>query len=241
VILLVLNIKNIYLLISLLFIISLSSGCLETPQASPAVIDDNALLAYGWSQVSIEENSLEQTVTDSTSIVLNSTTVKYHNDRLSEDISKQVSDFQESNKLPLSIPIPENLSAQIITYRLSLPSGAKLPTGLVSKIMEKKIGEIEDGSDIENLQEKTSRNLILADGTETMVKIFSASGNSTDSGMRMLGFVTAFENEDTSTIVMGLVPDGEYRIEVWPINDTLFSIDGESELDEMLELVRTIE
>gem|GEM_PF-3490966 len=234
-------IKKNYFLISLLLIISLSSGCLETPQATPAAIDENALLAYGWSQVSIEENSFEQIVTDSTSIVLNSTTVKYHNDRLSEDISKQVSDFQESNNLPVSIILPENLSAQIITYRLSLPSGAKLPTGLVSKIMEKKIAEIEDDGEVENLQETTSRNLTLADGTETMVKIFSASGNSTDSGMRMLGFVTAFENEDTSTIIMGLVPDGEYRVEVWPINDTLFSIDGESELDEMLELVSTIE
>ncbi|WP_319507812.1 hypothetical protein [uncultured Methanolobus sp.] len=234
-------IKKNYFLISLLFIISLSSGCLETPQATPAAIDENALLAYGWSQVSIEENSFEQIVTDSTSIVLNSTTVKYHNDRLSEDISKQVSDFQESNNLPISIMLPENLSAQIITYRLSLPSGAKLPTGLVSKIMEKKIAEIEDDGEVENLQETTSRNLTLADGTETMVKVFSASGNTTDSGMRMLGFVTAFENEDTSTIVVGLVPDGEYRVEVWPINDTLFSIDGESELDEMLELVSTIE
>jgi hypothetical protein len=241
VILLVPIIKKNYFLISLLLIISLSSGCLETPQATPAAIDENALLAYGWSQVSIEENSFEQIVTDSTSIVLNSTTVKYHNDRLSEDISKQVSDFQESNNLPISIMLPENLSAQIITYRLSLPSGAKLPTGLVSKIMEKKIAEIENAGEVENLQETTSRNLTLADGTETMVKIFSASGNSTDSGMRMLGFVTAFENEDTSTIVMGLVPDGEYRVEVWPINDTLFSIDGESELDEMLELVSTIE
>jgi len=241
VILLVPIIKKNYFLISLLLIISLSSGCLETPQATPAAIDENALLAYGWSQVSIEENSFEQIVTDSTSIVLNSTTVKYHNDRLSEDISKQVSDFQESNNLPVSIILPENLSAQIITYRLSLPSGAKLPTGLVSKIMEKKIAEIEDDGEVENLQETTSRNLTLADGTETMVKIFSASGNSTDSGMRMLGFVTAFENEDTSTIIMGLVPDGEYRVEVWPINDTLFSIDGESELDEMLELVSTIE
>ncbi len=240
-ILLVPIIKKNYFLISLLLIISLSSGCLETPQATPAAIDENALLAYGWSQVSIEENSFEQIVTDSTSIVLNSTTVKYHNDRLSEDISKQVSDFQESNNLPVSIILPENLSAQIITYRLSLPSGAKLPTGLVSKIMEKKIAEIEDDGEVENLQETTSRNLTLADGTETMVKIFSASGNSTDSGMRMLGFVTAFENEDTSTIIMGLVPDGEYRVEVWPINDTLFSIDGESELDEMLELVSTIE
>ncbi|WP_094228480.1 hypothetical protein [Methanolobus psychrotolerans] len=219
----------------------MSSGCLETPQATPAAIDEDALLAYGWSQVSIEENSFEQAVTDSTSIFLNSTTVKYHNDRLSEDISKQVSDFKESNSLPVSIMIPENLSAQLITYRLSLPSGIKLPTGLVSKIMEQKIDEIEANNDVGKQQESTTRKLVLADGTETIVKIFSASGNSTESGMRMLGFVTAFENEDTSTIVVGFVPDGEYRVEVWPVNETLFSIDGNRELDEMLELLSTIE
>jgi hypothetical protein len=59
--------------------------------------------------------------------------------------------------------------------------------------------------------------------------------------MRMLGFVTAFENEDTSTIVMGVVPDGEYNVDAGIVNGTLFSIDGNSELDEMLELVSTIE
>ncbi|WP_342304790.1 hypothetical protein [Methanolobus sp. ZRKC5] len=237
----VLNIKKTHLLISLLLIISLSSGCLETPQATPAAIDENALLAYGWSQLSIEENSLEQTITDSTSIILNSTTVKYHNDRLTADINEQVLDFKESNNLPVSIDIPESLSAQIITYRLSLPSGAKLPTELVSKIMESKIDEMEANNDVTNVEETSTKKLILDDGTETIVKIFSAAGNSTDSGMRMLGFVTAFENGDTSTIVIGVVPNGEYNIDAGIVNGTLFSIDGNSELDEMLELVSTIE
>lgn len=219
----------------------MSSGCLETPQATPAAIDENALLAYGWSQLSIEEKSLEQTVTDSASIILNSTTVKYHNDRLTADINEQVLYFKESNNLPVSIDIPETLSAQIITYRLSLPSGAKLPTELVSKIMENKIDEMEASNDVTSVEETSTKKLVLNDGTETIVKIFSAAGNSTDSGMRMLGFVTAFENEDTSTIVIGIVPDGEYNIDAGIVNGTLFSIDGNSELDEMLELVSTIE
>lgn len=238
---LVLNIKKNYIVISFVLIISLSSGCLETPQASPASIDENALLAYGWSQISIEENSLEQTITDSTSITLNSTTVKYQNDRLRADINKQALDFKEENKLPFSIDVPESLNAQINTYRLSLPSGAKLPTGLVSKIMESKIDEMEANNDVGSVEETSTKKLILNDGTEVIVKIFSAAGNSTDSGMRILGFVTAFENEDTSTIVMGVVPDGEYNIDAGIINGTLFSIDGNSELDEMLELVSTIE
>ncbi len=238
---LVLTIKKNYIVISFVLIISLSSGCLETPQASPASIDENALLVYGWSQISIEENSLEQTVTDSTSTILSSTTVKYQNDRLRADINKQALDFKEENKLPFSIDVPESLNGQIITYRLSLPSGAKLPTGLVSKIMESKIDEMEANNDVSSVEETSTRKIILNDGTEVIVKIFSAAGNSTDSGMRILGFVTAFENEDTSTIVMGVVPDGDYKIDAGIVNGTLFSIDGNSELDEMLELVSTIQ
>lgn len=241
---LVLNLKRVILLISLSFIISLltmSSGCLETPEASAANIDENALSSYGWSQISVEEKTFEQALTNSTSISFNSITTKYHNDRLTNDVNEQALRFKEKNNLPVSIDIPESLSAQIVTYRLTLPSGAKLPTELVSRIMESKIDELEENNDLENTQQTTTRTIVLNDGTKTVVKIFTASGNSTDTGMRMMGFVTAFEGDDTSTVVMGFVPDGEYNIESSIVNGTLFSVDGESEIDEMLELVRTIE
>lgn len=237
----VLKTKKVICLVSLSFMLIFISGCLETPQVSPASIDENVLNAYGWSLVSTEEKSFEQEITNSTSIVLNSSTLKYHNDRLSSDLNEQALLFKEENKLPVSIDIPDSLSAQIITYRLSLPSGATLPTGIVNMIMERKINEIETSNDLASAQETSTRKLVLDDGTETVVKIFSASGNSTDTGMRMMGFVAAFENEDSSTIVMGFVPDGEYTIQSGPVNGTLFSINGESEIDEMLELISTIE
>jgi hypothetical protein len=217
------------------------SGCLETAQTTPATIDDAALEAYGWSQISMEEKSLEQNITETTSIVFNSATVKYHNDRLTSDINEQVLEFKEDNNLPVSIDIPESLSAQITTYRLSLPSGAQLPTELVSKIMDSRMNEIRENNDIENTQESSTRTITLDDGTETVVKIFTASGNSTESGMKMMGFFTSFSNDESSTFVMGFVPDGAYTVDAGIINGTVFSIDGENEIDEMLQLVSTIE
>ncbi|MDG6243744.1 MAG: hypothetical protein QCH31_05030 [Methanolobus sp.] len=216
-------------------------GCLETPVVSPATIDENALLANGWTQVSLEERSFEQNISNSTSVVLNSATVKYHNERLVSEINEQIIEFKENNNMPVSIDLPESMSASIVTYRLSFPSGVKLPTGIVNKIMEKKIDEIEADNNVEDMQESTTRKIRLSDGTETIVRIFSASGNSTDSGMRIMGFVTAFVNDGSSTIVMGFVPDGEYHVELGPVNGTLFYIDGNKEINEMLELVSTIE
>ncbi len=235
------GVKKITFVLSLLFLICLISGCLETPRAQPATIDENALEEYGWSLISTEENSFEQAITESTSIVLNSTTVKYNNDRMTSEINEQVTEFRQNNNLPVSLEVPESLSARIITYRLSLPSGAKLPTEIISKIMDNKVSEIESSNDIQSTQETNTRKLTMADGTETVVKIFTSAGNSTNTGMKMMGFVTAFESEDSSTVVMGFVPDGEYRIENGIINGTLFSIDGDSKIDEMLELVSTIE
>ncbi|MEZ5335198.1 MAG: hypothetical protein R2741_08170 [Methanolobus sp.] len=235
------NIKRVLYFIAFTLIFAMFSGCLETPQVSPATIDENALTAYGWSQVSLEVKSLEQEITNSTTIVLNSSTAKYHNDRLSSDINEQTLQFKEENNLPVTIDIPDSLSAQIVTYRLSLPSGATLPTGIVNKIMERKIAEIESSNDLGTTQETSTRKLLLDDGTETVVQIFSSSANSTDTGMKMMGFVAAFEDEESSTIVMGFVPDGEYNIESGPVNGTLFSIDGNNEIDEMLELVSTID
>lgn len=235
------DIKRRFYTGTFLLLIMLICGCLETPQVSPATIDENILETYGWSMVSIEEKSFEQQITNSTSIALNSSTVKYHNDRLSSELDEQVLQFSKKYSIPMTISLPDTMSAQIVTYRLSLPSGASLPSGLVSKIMDSKIDEIETSDDVENIQQTNTRNLILNDGTKTVVKIFSASSNSTGSGMKMMGFVTAFENDDSSTIVVGYVPDGEYTVNIGSINDTVFSINGESEIDEMLELVSTIE
>jgi hypothetical protein len=225
----------------LLATIILISGCLETPEAKPAIIDANALSAYGWSQISVEEKTFEQEITESNTLTISSATVEYYNDRLMNDINEQALQFTEENNIPVPIEMPSGMTAHIITYRLSLPAGATLPTELVSEIREKMVTDLKEGNDLENIQEKTSRKIVLNDGTEAVVKIFSGSGNSTDTGLRMMGFVTAFEGEDTNTFVMGFVPDGDHRIENGIVNATLFSIDGESEIDEMLELVSTIE
>jgi hypothetical protein len=233
--------KRLFTLITILFTALLISGCLETAQTVPATINDAALEAYGWSQVSLEEKSLEQNITESTTIVFNSTTVKYHNDRLTSDLNEQALEFKEENNLPVSIEIPESLSAQIITYRLSLPSGAQLPSELVSKIVDSRMSEIQESNDIESTQESYTRTITLVDGSEAVVKIFTSSSNTTDSGMKMMGFFTTFSNDESSTIVMGLVPDGAYTVDAGIINGTVFSIDGESEIDEMLKLVSTIE
>jgi len=232
---------NIIFLLIILFLFLPGSGCLEASSVKPAIIDENALIAYGWSQVSIEEGSFSQVISSSTTITINSSTVKYRNDRLSKEVNEQILEFKESSKVPIPLEVPQNLSAQIITYRISLPMGITVPERVISRIMEGKINEIEQSNNIENLQDTTTKILVLADGTETFVKMFSASGNSTDKGLSMLGFVTAFESEGSSTIVFGLVPNGSYTIDAGPVNGTLFHIDGHSERNQMLQLVSTVE
>ncbi|WP_340818434.1 hypothetical protein [Methanolobus sp. WCC4] len=239
-----LNLKRATLIISLSFIVSLiiiGSGCLETPEATPATIDENALTAYGWSQVGIEEKSFEQELTDSKSLTISSVTVEYYNDRLMNDINEQALSFAEENNIPFETGMPASMTAHMVTYRLTLPSGAKLPTDLMSDITERMVNDMKEGNGIEDIEDTKTRTIILNDGTEASVRIFTGSGNSTDTDLRMIGFVTAFEGENTNTFVMGFTPDGEHRIEAGIVDGTLFSVDGESELDEMLELVSTIE
>jgi hypothetical protein len=103
------------------------------------------------------------------------------------------------------------------------------------------MNEIQESNDIENIQEASTRTITLADGSEAVVKIFTSSANSTASEMKMMGFFTTFSNEGSSTVVIGFVPDGAYTVDAGIINGTVFSIDGENEIDEMLELVSTIE
>ncbi|MDW7733117.1 MAG: hypothetical protein SCH66_11915 [Methanolobus sp.] len=224
-----------------ILLIASSMGCMETPAASPALISDNTLAKYGWSQEEdIEYNTLRQSISDSASISFNSTVVKYRNDRLAADITEQANNFKESYNLPFDPEIPM-MDAWISTNRITLPAGATIPTELISKITDSGVNEMSEQNNVGSFSKIETRQLTMKDGSVVSVSIYSSSVPSQNSSLNILGVVTAFGNDDSSTIVLGMTPNGSLPVNIGDTEADLFSIDGNREIEEMLELISTIE
>lgn len=224
-----------------LLLVATSMGCMETPAASPALLDENLLEEYGWVQdADVEYNTFQQNISDSNSISFSSTVVRYKNERLAADITGQTKDFKETWNIPFDPGIPM-MDAWISTRRITLPSGATLPTGLVSKMTDSSVSDMSQQNNIRSFSKIETRELTMKDGSIVSVSIYSGSVPSQNSSLSVLAVVAAFGDEDSSTIVMGMAPDGSLPVRVGNVEADLFSIDGRREIEEMLELIATIE
>ena len=233
--------KRSSIVIISIFLLSASLGCLETPVATPALIDEAALTSYGWSQTEdIEYNTFEQEFSNGTSLKFNSTKVTYQNDRLIADIEKQTGEFKEEYMLPSDIQIP-TITAQIITNRIALPGNVSIPSEMISGIVDSSVEDINKQNSIEKFNESNKIQLTSNTGARIYLSTFTGARNAENSSISMLGFVAIIEDEEFSTIIYGMTPNGTLPVKVGPLEANLFSIDGEKELAEMIELVKSIE
>ncbi|TGC08751.1 hypothetical protein CUN85_08770 [Methanolobus halotolerans] len=214
---------------------------METPAASPALIDETTLENHGWSQEGeIEYSTLQQSISDSSSISFNSTFVKYRNERLTSDIIDQTNSFKDAYNIPFDSEFPK-MDAWISTNRITLPGGAKLPIDMISKMTNRSFNDMSEQNNIRNFSKIETRELVMKEGSVIYVSIYSGSASAQNSSLNVLGLVAAFGNEDSSTIVIGMTPNGSLPVNIGPVEADLFTIDGNKEIEEMLELIATIE
>jgi PIN domain nuclease of toxin-antitoxin system len=229
------------MIVLLILSFSAMTGCVETPAASPALVDEDALKSYGWSQTGTEEHrTREQKISDSASISINSTVVKYRNDRLEKDIQEQVSDFKSEYKIPVNIEVPP-ITSEIHTNRVTFPAGVKLPNDIITRIMESNANELSSENNIEDFRTTGTRQVTLQDGLTVPVYIYSGTRGSGSDGLSVIGIVAAYENQGSNTVITGIIPNGSMSVSLGPVNGTLFTIDGERELEEVLRLISTIQ
>ncbi|WP_292463916.1 hypothetical protein [Methanolobus sp.] len=230
------------ILVTLMIMSSLSiTGCIDTPDALPAFVDENALDSYGWSQIeAVEYRTFEQKISNSTSVSINSTVVKYRNDRLAEDIEKQISDFKNDHNLPVNIEVP-SITSEIHTSRITFPAGVKLPNDIINRIVESSVKDLSSDNNIEDLKATSTRQITLQSGLKVPVYIHSGATGSGSGGLSVIAVVAAYEDEDSSTIITGIIPNGSMSVNMGPVSGNLFTIDGERELEEVLRLISNIQ
>lgn len=229
------------LTVLLIVTFSSTSGCIDTPAAPAAFADKNALDSYGWSQVgTVEQKTIEQKITTSTSISVNSTVVKYRNDRLEKDIDNQIQEFRDQHRLPDSFGVPY-ITSEVQVNRITLPAGARLPSDMMNRILESKSREMSSENNIDDLRSSGTRQITLKSGLTVPVHTYEGTRGSGNESLGVIGIIAAYESEESSTIITGIVPNGSMSVNLGPVNGTLYTIDGERELEEMLKLISTIQ
>ncbi|WP_256623150.1 hypothetical protein [Methanolobus chelungpuianus] len=229
------------LTVFLLLTFSSTSGCIDTPAAPAAFADKNALDSYGWSQVgTVEQRTIEQKITTSTSVSFNSTIVKYRNDRLEKDIESQVQEFRDQYRLPDSFEAPY-ITSEVQVNRITLPAGVRLPGDMMNRILESKSKEMSSENNIDGLRSSGTRQITLKNGLTVPVYTYEGNRGSGNESLGVIAIITAYESEESSTIITGIVPNGSMSVSLGPVNGTLYTIDGERELQEMLKLISTIQ
>lgn len=217
-----------------------TTGCMETPDVSPAFLDDEALNVHGWSKIGdVEYRTIEQKISDHTSINISVATVKYRNDRLTHDIEEQISEFNNISKLPLKIKVPKT-SSEVYTNRLTFPAGVKMPTSVISKLVESYKDELSTKNGINDTKMTGTRQITLADGISVPVHIYSGTWGEESNRLNVIGFVAAYESKNSNTIIAGFVPNGSISVNSGPFNSTIFKVDGEKELETILSLISTV-
>lgn len=232
--------KNIILLTLVLTIfLAIASGCLETPETKAAMINPDELSTYGWEQVGdvTYENHVQE-IQNVTELSINIATAAYQDREFTEGILQEMQNLQNGNvDLTANIPI---MAPQLITVRIALPAGIELPADVAAEVINSQIETIFIQNDVEDLMEVRATEISLDDGSIATTGIYSGKMGTDATSINVTGIIALWSNSNSNTIVVGIVPDGQITLPGGNNEQTLLSIDGDQEMNEIIEMIKTI-
>jgi hypothetical protein len=103
------------------------------------------------------------------------------------------------------------------------------------------VNDLSSENNLEDLKATSTRQITLQSGLTVPVYIHLGAKDSGSGGLSVIAVVAAYENEDSSTIITGIIPNGSMSANMGPVSGNLFTIDGERELEEVLRLISTVQ
>ena len=224
--------------------LTITSGCLETPEATPAKVSSEALSKYGWVQADdVIYESQEQEISG-TVITINTAMVWYQNERLGGEIVAELQDLYSQYNLQMDAQMPQ-VGSSLITFRVVLPGGFALPSGMASSLIDSQIENMAKSNNIENVRKVGTQEITVKDGSSVTATTYAGTavidGNADGASIDAMVIVVPWSSAGTNIFAIGLVPDGDINLNVGSVEKTLITIDGAAEIEEMLELIKTIE
>lgn len=233
--------RTILLTLILALFLATASGCLETPEASPALIDSHELSIYGWEQVGdVTYESHVQEIQNVTELSINIATAMYQDREFTESALQEIQSLQNGHAMDLTANIPI-MGPQLITVRITLPAGIELPADVAAEIMNSQMEAVLSQNDVENLMEVGSTEINLNDGSIATTGIYNGKMGTDTTSINVSGIISLWSGSNSNTIVIGIVPDGEIALPGRNNGETLLTIDGDQEINEIIEMIKTID
>ncbi len=234
----------IFLTIISLLALTITSGCLETPEATPAEVSSEALSKYGWVQIGDVAYESQEEEISGTVIKINTAMIMYQDEQLGMDILEELRNLQDQYGVQTDVQIP-TVGSQLMSLRVVLPGGIGLPSSVTSSLIDSQIDTLASQNNIENFKKVGTREITVKDGSTVTANTYSGTislnGDMNGAGIDVMGIIAPWSSSGSNIFVIGVVPDGDINMEMGPIEKTIITIDGNAEIDDLLELIKTIE
>lgn len=233
----------LFLTILSLFALTITSGCLETPDATPAKVSSDTLSEYGWVQAGDVEYETYDEEISGTVIKINAATVMYQDEQLGMEMLEELRNLQNQYNIQADMQLPPT-GSQLITLRLVLPGGVSLPSSVTSRLVDSQIDNMAIQNNIENFRKVGTMEITVNDGSTITANTYAgtiALGDDNAAPIDVMGIITLWPSSNSNIIAIGIVPDGDINVGIGQIEKTVITINGEAEIEEILDLIKTIE
>ena len=233
-----------FLTIVSLLALTITSGCLETPEATPAEVSSEALSKYGWVQIGEVAYESQEEEISGTVIKINTAMIMYQDEQLGQDILEELRNLQSQYGVQADVQLP-TVGSQLMTLRIVLPGGIGLPSSVTSKLIDSQIANLARDNNIENFKNVGTREITVKDGSTVTANTYSGTialnGDMDGASIDVMGIIAPWSSSGSNIFAIGVVPDGDINMEMESIEKTVITIDGNAEIDDLLELIKTIE
>ncbi len=233
-----------FLTIVSLLALTITSGCLETPEATPAEVSSEALSKYGWVQIGEVAYESQEEEISGTVIKINTAMIMYQDEQLGQDILEELRNLQSQYDVQADVQLP-TVGSQLMTLRIVLPGGIGLPSSVTSKLIDSQIANLARDNNIENFKNVGTREITVKDGSTVTANTYSGTialnGDMDGASIDVMGIIAPWSSSGSNIFAIGVVPDGDINMEMESIEKTVITIDGNAEIDDLLELIKTIE
>ncbi|MGP8321139.1 MAG: hypothetical protein ACT6FE_02265 [Methanosarcinaceae archaeon] len=233
----------IFLTIFSLLVLMVTSGCLETPDATPARASSDALSRYGWVQIGNVTYGTQEEELSGKTIKINTAMIMYQDEQLGQEILEELHNLQNQYNIQDDTQLPVT-GSKLMTLRLVLPGGISLPSSVISRLIDSQADNLVNKNEIEEFTKVGTRKITVKDGStitaityEGIIPLDDGNGAPID----VMGIIAQWSSSNSNIIAIGVVPNGDINLKIETIEKTVITIDGEAEMKDILELIKTIE
>ena len=240
--------KKIILLLLIITLGAVFSGCLETKEAEPAIVDQVTINTLGWEQSGYAQKDSQVHQVGDMDIVINTAIVSYYDQALLDDINNQ---FEEKSEIPISSTNSQDqnmFSSQFITMRLALPGGISIPESILLGTVDTLLQEMAQENGIKDFNESGEETIIVSTGSKVKARSYEGyiEGDSDqDVRLKVRGIIASWSGDGNTTIVIGVIPAEDFSYEVPTQTGSptklIISIDEYEEYQDILTLIKNVE